>query len=98
MYVGNAVCMYVCSFIYDMAPTCIDERRRSDHDYEVTALCISANTPTFMHTYIRPTPVIQCLDRSMRRHSTIADIAYCLNHTRRCAYTSKHIYHVYTLF
>ena len=34
-----------------------------------------------------PTPVIQCLDRSMRRHSTIADIAYCLYHTRRCAYT-----------
>ena len=25
--------------------------------------------------------------RSMRRHSTIADIAYCLYHTRRCAYT-----------
>ena len=23
----------------------------------------------------------------MRRHSTIADIAYCLYHTRRCAYT-----------
>ena len=34
-----------------------------------------------------PTPVIQCLDRSMRRHSTIADIAYCLYHTRRCVYT-----------
>ena len=39
-----------------------------------------------------PTPVNQCLDRSMRRHSTIADIAYCLYPSLRL-YT--HIYHVY---